>query len=53
MPNTPVALNSVRQVMASSATPIRFCERRASAYKSADGLDLPVAFKVASGMNPT
>jgi hypothetical protein len=28
-------------------------ERRASVYKSADGLNLPVAFKIGSGQKPT
>jgi hypothetical protein len=28
-------------------------ERRASVYKSADGLNLPIAFKIGSGQRPT
>jgi hypothetical protein len=28
-------------------------ERRASVYKSANGLDLPIAFKVGAGRKPT
>jgi hypothetical protein len=28
-------------------------ERRASAYRSADGLNLPIAFKIGSGQRPT